>query len=223
MPVPQKPAFKRLLFDNPKHFAELRDLLVDLTIHKWSKEETYFFYSANNLKPGYFWQNGKVLTVWHSILAEAIELGVAEALVDNVLVRYQDEDDLRVQWDQLRRFVAKNGIPKPIVRAIDLKEPETISVVATDPKKLAALRTALTELYETEPDAIRISSDAGIDHRELRLDTTGVNRWHTILQQTIKQGLLETLINTVRKEYPGRGAYLLGDDLPEVLPSAPQD
>lgn len=197
MPTPRRPAFKRLLFDNPEHFAELRNLLVELLGKEWPWErELYSLYQASGLKPGYFWEGGSLRIIGHSMLAEAIGSDVAQILIDEVLVRYEGS--------RLRRFVEEKGLPKPIENDSGLKAPQPIPTDMNDRVKLRTLRTTLTELYDTEFEAIRVAADAGIDHRDLSLDTSSINRWHTILQQTIKQGLLETLINIVRKDYPAR-------------------
>ncbi|MEZ4737470.1 MAG: effector-associated domain EAD1-containing protein [Caldilineaceae bacterium] len=64
------------------------------------------------------------------------------------------------------------------------------------------LRALLAELYPTRADLTRVAYDAGIPLAAVPLGSSALNDWDAVLHEAVKQQILPSLLDVVRREYP---------------------
>lgn len=68
--------------------------------------------------------------------------------------------------------------------------------------RLLDLSRVLAGMFTDEASSIRIIDDAGINRSRIHAEQNSGNRWHAIVREAAKAGMIVMLIDTVLNEYP---------------------
>jgi formylglycine-generating enzyme required for sulfatase activity len=74
--------------------------------------------------------------------------------------------------------------------------------LATSATSWAELRAKLAHLYPDEDAARRVAHDAGVPDEHIPWAGAPIDRWHAVLDEAAKRGLLDAVLAVARREYP---------------------
>lgn len=74
--------------------------------------------------------------------------------------------------------------------------------------RLIDLARVLAGMFTDEASSVRIIDDAGINRSRIHAEQNSGNRWHAIVREAAKAGMVIMLIDTVLNEYPNRTELL---------------